>query len=483
MISGLWNGLTGLSTYERALSTQSNNVTNASTIAHKKDQISFEDMMYQSRYGKGVTTQSIQKVFTQGGIKYTNNNLDVAINGDGFFIVKDLSNNKNYYTRAGNFNFGKDGFLETTGGQRVLGSVTTTSGVISSDDNKVFNSSYEKFIAFEPISTETFSQTVNAKASDYNKSAVSSGVSGQGFKTAGSKIADIEALIIDYNNKLGLYSSNPQIPGVASTSQKTQINFADFSSVLRDRSMIKISINGDSIGQKFDTDSQTTMNKFADKISAVKGLNASVDNNGLLTIDTLVPGLDVAITSPAIDSNGYGVNELIAPLTGNGIAMVNSSRDALKKALENAGAKFLEITNHVNYQDTNLSTLEPIQLKLDNLNIVKDAFGELSVEGGLIYSKHEGNKFLLGKIESANFINPESLQPQGDNFYDLGADTSKVKNADNINEIVGGAIELSNTNIGNDLVDLMVYQKAFEANSKSITTSDELLKIAIQLRK
>ncbi len=90
---------------------------------------------------------------------------------------------------------------------------------------------------------------------------------------------------------------------------------------------------------------------------------------------------------------------------------------------------------------------------------------------------------MLGKLESANFINPESLQPQGDNLFALGVDTSKAKNADNINEIVGGAIELSNTNIGNDLLDLMVYQKAFEANSKSITTSDELLKTAIQLRK
>ncbi len=61
MISGLWNGVTGLNTFERALTTQSNNVTNSNTIGHKSDQISFQDLMYQSRYGKGVTVQSVEK--------------------------------------------------------------------------------------------------------------------------------------------------------------------------------------------------------------------------------------------------------------------------------------------------------------------------------------------------------------------------------------------------------------------------------------
>ncbi len=84
MISGLWNGVTGLNTFERALTTQSNNVTNSNTIGHKSDQISFQDLMYQSRYGKGVTVQSVEKNFDQGGIKITDNTLDAAIEGDGF---------------------------------------------------------------------------------------------------------------------------------------------------------------------------------------------------------------------------------------------------------------------------------------------------------------------------------------------------------------------------------------------------------------
>ena len=110
MISGLWNGISGLNTFEKALSVQSNNVSNSNTIAHKSDVISFEDMMYQSRYGKGVSVQSVEKNFEQGSIKITNNSLDVAIEGDGFFVVSDPGNpDNNYYTRAGNFKIGTDG--------------------------------------------------------------------------------------------------------------------------------------------------------------------------------------------------------------------------------------------------------------------------------------------------------------------------------------------------------------------------------------
>lgn len=483
MISGLWNGITGLNTFERALNTQSNNVTNSNTIGHKKDQITFQDLMYQSRYGKGVDIQSVQKNFEQGGIKTTGNTLDAAIEGDGFFIVKDTKTNADYFTRAGNFKLGVEGFLESIGGQRVLGSPTTISEIISSDTTTQFNSTYTNFIASEPINTTDFNQTINARATNFEQSAVDSGVSGQGFKTAAAKIADIQVLMTDYNNKLDLYSANPAMPGTSSVSQVTQINFADFNTKLVDGGFIEVNINGSLVREYFNTDPQTTINKFADKISAVKGVSSTVDTNGLLTINTLTPGEDLAISTPAIDSNGYGVTEITTPVTGSGIAMVNSSRDALRTALENADAKFLEMRNFIGQQDANLTGLGQIQMKLNNLNISENVFGQLSIEDGVIYAKDDNNKFLIGKLETAYFSNPASLEPKGDTLYSIGGDSGVPQNANNINKVVGGAIELSNTNFSDDLVDLIVYQRAFEASSKSITTSDEFLKTAIQLKR
>ncbi len=482
MISGLWNGITGLNTFEKALATQSNNVSNSNTIGHKSDKISFEDLMYQSRYGKGVTVQAVEKNFSQGGIKVTNNMLDVAIEGDGFFIVKDHVSGKTLYTRAGNFKLGSDGTLESMEGNKILGSTINTN-IVSSDGNTQFNSNYTKFLASEPIFGTDFSQTINAKATDYTKSAVDSGVSGQGFKTAASKIADIDALKTDYSEKLKLYASNPVVPGIPSTSQVSQIDFSNANIKFQEGSFIEIYVNGDMIRQNFETDFQTSMNKFADKISDIKGLSATVDENAIVTITSLVPGKNVKLTNAAINSSAFAINEITSPFLGTGEAMVNSSRDALKAVLEKADARFLEITNIVQNADTELTNLNELQLRLNGLGLAEGVFGELSIEDGLIYAKDGNNKFLMGKLETIDFPNPQSLELQGGTFYSIGRDTGKPVNANNLNKIIGGAIELSNTNLGNDLVDLMIYQRAFEASSKSITTSDEFLKTAIQLKK
>ncbi len=484
MISGLWNGVSGLNTFEKALSTQSNNVTNSNTIGHKSDVISFEDMMYQSKYGKGVAVQAVEKNFEQGSLKITNNSLDVAIEGDGFFIVQDVVNDETYYTRAGNFKMGTDGTLESMNNNKIFGSQTNISSLVTSDTTTQYNDNYTKTIGSQTINANTFDQTINAKSTNYVLSAVDSGVSGSDYKTSGGKIADIEVLITDYNEKLGLYSSNPLVPGTASTSQVSQVNFADFATKIQDDgTFIETYVGSDLVRQYFDTDQQTTMNEFADKVSNIKGISASVDTNGLLTITNLVPGNSINIYSPAINDNSYSVVESTAPVLGSGIAMVNSSRDALKTALENADAKFLEMTNTIPDSNADLTNLGELQLKLDGLNISENVFGSLSIENGAIYAQDGENKFLIGRLETAYFPNPDSLVPQGSNLYSIGAQTGDAKNAGSINTLTGGAVELSNTNLSDDLVDLMVYQRAFEASSKSITTSDEFLQTAIQLKK
>ena len=117
MISALWNGISGLNTFQKAINVESNNATNVGTLGYKSDVVSFEDMMYQNRYGKGSNVQSVTKAMSeQGGIKFTNYTFDVAIEGKGYFMVRDIKSDgtaQNYYTRSGNFKMASDGFLKT----------------------------------------------------------------------------------------------------------------------------------------------------------------------------------------------------------------------------------------------------------------------------------------------------------------------------------------------------------------------------------
>ena len=113
MIGALWNGISGINSYEKGISVQSNNISNANSLAFKQDEITFEDLIYANDgAGKGVKYQDISKDFSQGNLNPTNSNIDVAIDGKGFFVAKDLAGNL-FYTRAGNFIQSEDGFLKT----------------------------------------------------------------------------------------------------------------------------------------------------------------------------------------------------------------------------------------------------------------------------------------------------------------------------------------------------------------------------------
>jgi len=493
MIGGLWNGLSGLNSYEKALNVESNNATNVNTVGYKADEIRFEDLLYEKGYGNGSSVQTINKSTIQGSLQVTGNSFDVAIDGKGYFIVQERETNDTAYTRAGNFQMASDGLLQTTDSLKVLGLNPQTTSIVSSNTNETtFTNEYNQFLASQTISNENsqtipannFIKTINTKATDYYSSAKSSGVSGDGYKTADAKINDIDVLMTDYRSKLEQYSLSAEAASTLSTSQITTIDYSNLTANLIDENdSINILINNSKITQQFDTDIQTTLNNFSDKISSIKGLTSSVDSSsGIVQITSLVLGETVNISEASIN-NSYSeiVNTQEASL-GAGQGLVDSSRAALKTALEAADAKLIDITSQISLNDDNLS-LNTIQLKLNNLNLVEDSFGSVIIDDGNIYLKDGNNTFLVGKLETAAFINEQGLKALGNNLYQNTSDSGEAYKAGDLNTLVSNSLELSNTNVSTSLTSLLIYQKAYEANSKSITTSDEMLTTAMDLIK
>ncbi|MGA9643588.1 MAG: flagellar hook protein FlgE [Terriglobales bacterium] len=121
--------LSGLNASSTALSTIANNLANLNTIGYKDQQVQFADLYYQSigsdgagdpiQQGAGVEVSSQPSDFTQGDVTATGLATDVAINGNGFFVVQE--NGVQSYTRAGNFEVGTNNLLETANGQEVVG--------------------------------------------------------------------------------------------------------------------------------------------------------------------------------------------------------------------------------------------------------------------------------------------------------------------------------------------------------------------------
>ena len=116
-------GLAGINAATNDLNTTANNIANVSTTGFKYSRAEFADMVSgrcgAAGVGAGVYTQDVNQLFSQGGITTTDSGLDFAINGCGFFQVKDDSGT--YYTRAGSFHVDKDGFIVNNLGQKLQG--------------------------------------------------------------------------------------------------------------------------------------------------------------------------------------------------------------------------------------------------------------------------------------------------------------------------------------------------------------------------
>jgi flagellar hook protein FlgE len=488
MIDSLWSGLSGLHGHQQALNVTSHNISNVNTVAYRSDRTSFADLMYQringqNEYGKGSFVQSVSKQFQQGSIKHTGNPYDFMIEGKGFFVVQD-KNKQNVFTRAGNFKMGEDGKLQTVSGLPVMGlTIDDKSTTISTNPNaQIFDDTYANKLVTKSIVSPTFSKTINAKATDYKKTAKLSGESGDKLKTPSAKIADVEVLSLNYKRRLDAYANNP-IDGEKSIAQVSETIFKP-ANITADTESLSIYVNSNKITQEYKGDVATTLKEFSDKISATAGFVSSVDTtSGKLTITSLIPGKNAKIGGGAIDGVNLNTVNTTEAVVGSGFEATKSARDALKKAVEDAGASFLEISQNIDLKDEKTLNLKPIQLKLDNLNISTKGFGSLNVQGDYLYMTQGDNNFLVGKLITTVFNNENGLVPIGGNLFEKTPQSGEPVVANNLNKIVGNTLELSNADVGESLVNLMVYQRGFEANSKSITTSDDMLKTAIQLKR
>jgi flagellar hook protein FlgE len=128
--------LGGLRASSTDLEVTGNNIANASTVGFKRSRAEFGDVYSNSFFGRGATStgdgvavQNIRQMFGQGNVSFTDNNLDLAITGNGFFVLSDQGEAK--YSRAGQLGVDKDGFMVNNTGMRVQGFQADEGGTIS----------------------------------------------------------------------------------------------------------------------------------------------------------------------------------------------------------------------------------------------------------------------------------------------------------------------------------------------------------------
>lgn len=150
-VRSLFVGLTGLSAMGQNIDIIGNNIANVNTVGFRASRASFDDIFYQTLFsgvgakgnrgginprqmGTGVKLGSVDKIFTQGSPQTTGRLLDLAINGDGFFVLRDGAGDdksKEFLTRAGNFSLDNQGFIVDPGtGYRLIGQTADENGIL-----------------------------------------------------------------------------------------------------------------------------------------------------------------------------------------------------------------------------------------------------------------------------------------------------------------------------------------------------------------
>ncbi len=433
MISALWTGIAGLASQQTALDNESNNIANVNTVGYKASRVSFADLMYQDSIGKGSSVTNAEKQYTQGSLNLTGSSYDVALDGDGFFVVanKNFSGtSENYYTRAGNFRMGTNGTLQDSSGNEVQGwAVSSALNVTSTNSNlSSFTDAFTEIAGNQIVQFSNKIETYAAKMSDYTTTAKSDStvLSGSGIKTQSAKISDIEALITNYNNALESYAQNPDQISSLSTSQSNLIDYPNTGASLLDSESDQIYayINGNKITQNYVTTTATTAFKaemdaagittsgtttdeeynalasrvatykaLADEISSITGLkaytvdssnNASTSNvdvlNGTIKIDSIIPGTsfsigDVAEVSGTTEQAGTKTT-LSEAIVGSGEAGVKSAMEALRDAVagnQQDVYQSSDILTDDNGNALSFDTADTISFTLNGVTVTSDS--------------------------------------------------------------------------------------------------------------
>ncbi len=421
--------LTGLDASRKNLEVISNNIANSNTSGFKRSRAEFADVYAASDFGgngtetgKGVQVTTIRQQMTQGDITYTNNALDLAISGSGMFRIKD-ANGGIVYSRAGMFGMDRDGYLANAAEQRLTGYQVDREGNVLPTLGEIKIDTAD----LQPKATENVEIGMNL---DQTSEALTVAFSPDNPKsynfTTGSTVYDSQGSSHVVNYYFRKDHDNAWSLFVQSADTGTMV--------------------GDTNGYKIQFKNDGTI----DTIKNSDGSETYVDNSA----DPAVKGqIDFTISADALGS-------LVDPIS-------------LKLDI-NAMTQYDAASGVNRVKADGYPSGRMVSLDID--------------KNGIIFGRYtNGQSKAMGQVALANFANTEGLRPVGDSSwaesYASGAPAVGAPGSASLGFIQSSALESSNVDVTEELVDMIGAQRAFQANAQIISVNDELTQTVINMRR
>lgn len=415
--------ISGIQAATAELDVIGNNVANSSTAGFKLSRAEFADVyattvlgVADNAIGKGVTLSAVTQSFSQGNLSFTSNALDLAVNGDGFFVLSE--NGANSYTRAGNFQVDENGFIVSPDGAKLQSYQANDAGEVVGivGDIQIETS------LIDPNPTSTINMTINLDSRE--------------SEPTNPFVGGFDA-----------FASPPTFPDTSSFNASSSTTVYDG---------LGNPHNMDIYYRKSATANEWEAHTVIDGVSTSGPETITFLSNGQLDPASLPLNLNVAGWTP-LDSSG----------SPNGAAVSTIS--------------------------INLSTSTQFGNPFGVSALSQDGYsaGELSSVdvdgGGVVFARYtNGQARALGQIVLAGFNSNTGLQPAGDTrwleTFSSGPATIGTPGTAGLGVLQSGALEDSNVEITEQLVNMIVAQRNFQASAQVIQAEDTITQTVINIR-
>lgn len=439
MMRSMFSGVSGLKVHQTRMDVIGNNIANVNTAGYKSQRVTFSDVFSQTlssatsanddtgrggmnamQVGLGVNVSSIDMLMTQGATQRTDNPFDLMINGDGFMVVADATGR--YFTRSGALRLDDEGNLVNPNGMKVQGWLATDNG----------KGEYE----------------INSQ-----------------------EVQGINLFDPKYQSMNPEITTDAQITGnLCSTSQKETFTVAAYDSLGNYYTIPLEATNAGSgtwnltIAQTDRKDPTTNVSTPGTYITDAKGNKFSVSNLSNITI--------------TFDENGKCTNTTKNFELNGASGGVVDSDETLP-----GGAKLEAIT--VDFSSiTQYATKSTVEGKETNGNSAGTLSGYAIGKDGIINVNYtNGEQRKIAQVVVANFDNPAGLEKVGDNLYLATTNSGEFDGIGDAGNFSTGVLEMSNVDLSAEFTDMIITQRGFQANSRIITVSDEMLQELTNLKR
>ncbi|MYL82902.1 flagellar hook-basal body complex protein [Desulfovibrio aerotolerans] len=518
-MSSIWTGVSGLLSYSQGIATTGNNLANVNTVGFKSARMLFADTMSAmaggtsdgSQIGTGVQVGSTAMQTSVGSLNESSNATDMAIDGEhGYFVVKDTANDKTYCTRAGDFNFDKGGDLLTSTGLNVQGWAVDNDAILAAKRSNTILSQVPttgdvtdiKITDFtiDPQATGTIEVVTNLDSQVTTGTLDSTDPYFTMFKSYDAN-SDTPVADSDYSATVKIYDSE----GTGHTATVYYSKTNDESGKEYWEYMVTVPPSEDGSDVTGDTTKAGVLMIGTMTFSAQGVMeNQTAFTPGGTDPTSLSSWTQASLTSSGVPefsatfmsaSNGTSLSaQSVAFKTGLSTTGGSWSATSAATAADigtstaaNAGYDSSATSNAVSCT-TNYATSSYTQATSQD----GYAAGEMTAtnvdEDGVLWGTFtNGQSKALYVVALASFVNPTDLRRDGNNLLSATTESGKATvaraNTGVLDGISGSTLESSNVDMASEMVNLIVNQRAFQANSKVVTTAEDMMAKALEIKK